>query len=363
MKKAENTHFSRQRRLAAALGKERLPALLVTNLINIRYLTGFHCSYGYLLVFPKKAYLLTDARYASEARAVAAVDEVVEIKTSRAAAQIGEILGDHRVSRLGFEPEALTVADFETLKNRLTKIKWIGKKQLVEGIRLVKDDSEIECIKNSSRIMDRAFKNLLGFIKPGVTETAIRAELESYLIKQNIEGLSFETIAASGPRGAFAHGHPSKKKVRAGEFVVLDFGVCTDGYHSDITRTVFVGKPQLEDIFRYRAVQIAQQKAFEASAPGAAASFPDSVARETLKKFKLDDCFTHGLGHGVGMEVHERPRLSAANGEKLRAGMVFTIEPGIYIEGWGGVRIEDTVVMTAGGPVRLTRSPRSLIAL
>lgn len=358
-----NRYRSRQRRLASRLKKERLSAFLVTNPINIRYLTGFHCTYGYLLVPAKKNYFLTDARYTAAARSEAVADEVVEIKAAEAPGRIGEILGDHRVSRLGFEPEAITVADFDTLAKPLPKIKWVQTKQLIEDMRLIKDKGEIDSIRRSSRVMDKAFESMLGFIKPGVTEEAIRAELETCMIKQKIEGLSFETIVASGPRGAFAHGKPSKRKVRGGDFIVLDFGVCSDGYHSDMTRTVFVGRPSPEDVRRYRAVREAQRKAFESAAAGTGANVPDSSAREVLRRYGLADFFTHGLGHGVGMEVHERPRLSSIIGEKLQAGMVFTIEPGIYIEGWGGIRIEDTVFLSEKGPIRLTRSPRGLIAL
>jgi Xaa-Pro aminopeptidase len=357
------TFRSRQRKLSKVLNESRMPALLVTNKVNLRWLTGFHCSYGYLLCVKDKYILLTDARYTADARDGAAVDEVIEAKSNEAPARIAALLSGRRLGRVAFEPEAVSYAEFQTLEKPLGKIKLIPSNPLIEELRNFKDETEIARIQRSSQIMDRAFKKLLDYIRPGVTEAGIRAQLELNMIGQGIDGISFDTIVASGPRGAFAHGKPSARKIRAGEFIVLDFGVCTDGYHSDMTRTVFVGTPTAEDRRRYRAVREAQQAALDAAVSGIAASVPDLIARQKLAGFGLDRYFTHGLGHGVGMDVHEQPRLYPGGKEILKAGMVYTIEPGIYIEGWGGIRIEDTVVLTKTGPVPLTRSPKKLIAL
>jgi len=201
-------------------------------------------------------------------------------------------------------------------------------------------------------------------MKPGITEADIRAHLESEMILKGIEKISFETIVASGPRGAFAHGKPSAKKIKHGEFIVIDFGACSDGYHSDMTRTIFCGKPTIEDKRRYNAVYEAQRKALMSAKAGVKASLPDEVARDVLKKYELDIYFTHGLGHGVGLDVHEEPRISQTGTKILKKSMVFTIEPGIYIEGWGGIRIEDTVYLNENGiAVPITKSTKSLISI
>jgi len=356
-----NYHFKRQKRLWNLLLNKKQLAFLVTNLVNIRYLTGFHCTYGYLLFAGGKSYFLTDARYTADARSGAVADEIIEIKATGAYGRISEVLGDQCAKRLAFEAESMTVDEFENLRKHLKKIRPVPEKQLVEHVRLVKDETEIACIRDSSRIMDRAFAKLIDFIKPGVTEASIKAKLETELIGSGIDGISFDTIVASGPRAAFAHGKPSERRIAKGDFVVIDFGVCTKGYHSDMTRTVFVGVPTAEDRRRYRAVIEAQRDARNAAKSGVDASEPDRIARETLAKFHLSEYFTHGLGHGVGLDIHERPRLSPVGSDKLTAGMVFTIEPGIYIENWGGIRIEDTFILTKEGPVAFNRSPHSLI--
>ncbi len=356
-------HKTRQKRLWKQLDDRKLSAFLITNLVNIRYLTGFHCSHGYLLFTCGKSYFLTDARYTGDARTSAKANEIIEIKAAGAFRGIAEILKDHNVNHLAFEVETMTVDEFENLRKSLKKTKQIPQKQLVEQVRLIKDETEIECIRHSSRIMDTAFRKLLDYIEPGVTEAAIKARLEIELIGSKVDGISFDTIVASGPRAAFAHGKPSEKKIAKGDFVVIDFGVCTNGYHSDMTRTVFVGVPTTEDRRRYSAVLEAQNEAKGTALRGVTASKPDRKAREILAKFGLDIFFTHGLGHGVGLDIHERPRLSPMGNDILRPGMVFTIEPGIYIENWGGIRIEDTFVLTKEGPVALNRSPHSLILI
>ncbi|MFA6449602.1 MAG: Xaa-Pro peptidase family protein [bacterium] len=355
--------LKRQKRLLKKMSDSRLPSALIINKVNLRYLTGFHCSYGYLLIFSDKTYLLTDSRYSSDARSGAAVDEVVEVRAGDAPKRIAELLFKHGVRRIAFEPASITVAEFDTLKKPLKNISLAPQNNFVEDIRAIKDESEIALVKRSSQVMDRAFKKLLGFIRAGVTEADIRARLESDMILQGIDGISFDTIVASGPRGAFAHGKPSARKVRLGDFIVIDFGACTDGYHSDMTRTVYIGSPSAADRLRYRAVQEAQRSALAAAVAGVESSAPDRAARNILSKYELDRYFTHGLGHGVGMDVHEQPRLFFAGKEKLVPGMIFTIEPGIYIDGWGGIRIEDTVVLTKSGPVQLTKSAKSLICL
>jgi Xaa-Pro aminopeptidase len=358
-----NFFRKRQKLLSKLLFGSNISAFIVTNKINLRYLTGFHCTFGYLVCFEEKFCLLTDARYTADARASACVDEVIEVRAANAPSMIAELLRQHGVKRAAYDPDSVTVSEFNQLSKPIKGVKLVPKTNLVEELRIVKDEIEISHIKRSSLIMDRAFKKVLDVIRVGITEAEICAKLDSEMILQGIDAISFDTIIASGPRGAFAHGKPSKRKIKSGDFIVMDFGVCTEGYHSDMTRTVFVGTPTAEDRRRYRAVYEAQRRALEAAVAGVETSEPDKVARTILSKFGLDRNFTHGLGHGVGMDVHEKPRLFFAGKEKLFPGMVFTIEPGIYIEGWGGIRIEDTVILTKKGPVPLTKSPKSLIIL
>lgn len=353
----------RKRLLIGKLNKERIKAFLVTDLKNIRYLTGFHCSFGYLLIVGGRLYFLTDTRYTNEARRKAAVDELVEAGGDSVPRRIAEIAGDHGASQIAFEPHAVTVGHFDVLRSKNRRIRWLPESNLVENLRAIKDESEISSIRKSSRIMDRAFRRLAASMKPGMTESEIRSELESLMIRERIEGISFETIVASGPRGAYAHGKPSGRRIRAGDFVVLDFGVCVDGYHSDMTRTVFAGRPAAEDRRLYNAVLDAQRMAIEKACAGALACTPDSAARESLEASGLRRFFTHGLGHGVGLDVHESPRLAPGSRDRLKSNMVFTIEPGIYIDGKCGIRIEDTFVLTADYPIPLTKSAHSLIII
>jgi Xaa-Pro aminopeptidase len=239
-------------------------------------------------------------------------------------------------------------------------LKLVPRSGAVESVRTVKDGSEVAAIKRASAIMARALRETLAETAAGSSEKDIRAGLESRMIMSGAEGIAFDTIAASGPRSAYAHGAPTDRKLAPGDFAVIDFGARVDGYNSDITRTAHVGRPAAAAARMYRAVLEARNSAVEAAVPGAPGEAPDRAARVALRKYGLEQYFTHGLGHGVGLEVHERPRLAPGAKEKLVPGMVFTIEPGVYIKGLGGVRIEDTFLQTKDGPVPLTSGSRLL---
>lgn len=356
-------HEQRQSKLAGMMKKKKISAFLVRNLLNVRYLIGFECTYGMLLCFKKKIYFITDARYTTDAKSNAVGVEVVDLASRKPGDVISAIVRDHRVKKLGFEPAAMTVEEFDSFRKTTRGIRWEPQANMVEQIRIVKDETEIDAIRRACRKTDRAFKKLLERIQPGQTEQQVRAMLEAELIGQGIDRLAFDSIVGSGPNGAFAHARPSTRKLRKGEFVVMDFGVCVDGYHSDMTRMVFLGKPADEDRYRYNAVLDAQKQALEAVKDGIGGVEADAVARDVLEGYGLAEYFVHGLGHGVGLDVHENPRLSPKSESKIKTGMVYTIEPGIYIEGWGGIRIEDTATLTAGGPEALTKTRKSLIAI
>lgn len=365
-KPTDSTYQTRWKNFRKALRRRRVSAFLVSSGVNIRYLTSMDCSFGYLLCFPEKSYMITDGRYTADARQNAHGVEVVELKSGAGGLGkiIGDILASHGVSTVSFEEAALTVKELSAIKDGAgKKIKFEPGAQLVEELRLIKDEGEVREIKNACLKADAAFKRFLNHVKPGVTEKKLRTLLDIELLSSGVEKTAFDSIVASGPNGAFAHAKPSDRKVRKGDFIVLDFGVRLNGYHSDMTRTIFVGKPDAEDRKRYNAVNDARRYAMEAARKNVSAARVDAVAREVLEAEGLAKYFIHGLGHGVGLEVHEEPRVSSLSKSVLKPGMIITIEPGIYIEGWGGVRIEDTCVVTETGCEPLTTTKRSLICL
>jgi len=354
----------RKKRFSEELKRKSIPAFLVSNNINIRYLTGFSCSFGYLVFIDDDYFLLTDSRYESEAVTGAYVDEIINTNYTNVYSDIKKLLTTKAGKRkISFEPDFISWAEFNKLDKELAGIKLNPDKNTIQKLRTLKDISEIRYIKKASSIMDKAFRKLVNIVEPGMTESRIRGELESLLIKDDIEKLAFDTIVASGPRGAFAHGKPSAKKVKNGEFIVIDFGACCNGYNSDMTRTIHIGKPDKESKRRYNAVYDAQCKSLEKVFIGEKICKSDILARDILEKFGYERYFTHSLGHGVGMDVHESPGINSLSKAVYEDGMVFTIEPGIYIEGWGGIRIEDTVAIVDNKPVRLTGSTKKLICI
>lgn len=360
---AEN-YIKRQKALLRAMASKDVDAFCVSSLFNVRWLTGFKCSYGRVLAAGKNFYLLTDARYTADARRAAAGAEVVEITANLMDSKVKEILRSHGVKRLSVERDIIVLGEYQALKDELARdMKIESRSGLVENLRIVKDEHEIEAIHRACRTADKAFSHALTKIRAGVTEKFIASEMDGFMIGQQVDGLAFETIVAAGPRGAFPHAQPTGRKLRNGDLVVLDFGVCLDGYNSDTTRTVAVGRPRPELEKMYRAVHAAQAAAREAARAGMTCRALDAVARKALAGFGLAKHFTHGLGHGVGLEIHELPRVSSVSDAVLKRNMIFTIEPGVYVEGVGGVRIEDTVALTADGLKVLTHSPKKLIVV
>jgi len=359
-------HHERRKRLFDLLKRGWLSAMLVSSGVNVRYLANIECSFGHLVCVKDKTYLITDGRYAADARANAAGVEVVEYRGTdgeTVGGLVKEILSGHRIRKTGYEPGALTVREFDILRKNAPGINFADAASPVEELRTIKDAGEIKLIRRACAKTDRAFRSILEKIRPGMTERELRMELDRELIAQEIEKTAFDSIVASGPNGAFAHAKSSGRKIRRGDFIVMDFGVRVGGYHSDMTRTVYIGSPSREDLRRYNAVNDARKRAFDIAADGMLASDLDGAARAELAHHGLAELFIHGLGHGVGLEVHESPRLTRISKQRLAPGMVFTIEPGIYREGWGGIRIEDTCALTADGPATLTKSKRSLVSI
>ena len=357
----------RQAKFQSVLARNHVHGLLVTHPPNIRYLCGFTGSAGALLVTARKTLLFTDGRYKEQARAeVTACGVLVGRKSPLIAA--GQWLKANRkklgFKLLGIEAQHLTVAERSQLCNVLRSD--VGLREtpaLLEQARMVKEEEEISRLRAAVDLGSSLFEVALKAIRPGAKEAEVAAEIEYAARRAGAEGMSFETIIASGARSALPHGRASTAEIPVNGFVVCDFGIILAGYCSDMTRTVHVGKPSDDARKMYEAVREAQQAAVDRVHPGARVSQVDRAARQVLRSRGLGRYFTHSTGHGVGLEIHEAPRIAAGQAEPLRAGMVVTIEPGVYIPHVGGVRIEDMVVVREGGCEVLTPTIKELIVI
>lgn len=350
--------LKRVERVKQLISESGLDALIVTGRDNVRYLSGFTGSAGVLLVSAEKALLFTDSRYVTQAAEEANAFEIVKIEKTWPE-RLAEILPEHRDMAVGFESEHVTHQQFLRMAEALAAVELKPVKDMVEGLRAVKEEPEIEKIRRAVSLVDQAFAEILDYIQAGRSEREIALELEFYLRNRGAERMAFETIVASGPRAALPHGAASEKLLARGDLVVMDFGAVCGGYCSDFTRTVLVGsmpEPWQEEIFE--VVLEAQATGIRAARAGVPASEVDRVIREVIAGRGYEDHFGHGSGHGLGLQVHELPRLDRFDTETLEAGMVVTIEPGIYLPGRGGVRIEDVVVVRENGVEVLTGTPK-----
>ena len=356
----------RKRKAAAAAKAAGVDALLVTNLPDVRYLCGFTGSNAALVLAGGKAVLFTDGRYTAQAKAEAAGTRVVIAKKPVLPAAC-EWMEAARVRRCGFDAANTTVAVLESMRKAVSaKVRrgmFVAVGSLVARLREVKDAEEIRKIRVAAELGCRLFEGLLEHIEPGATEGEVALALEFNAKMAGAEAMSFETIVASGERSALPHGRASKAKLPRRGFVTMDFGVVLDGYMSDMTRTVHLGKALEEERDVYDAVLEAQEAAVAAVAPGVTAGDVDEAARSVLRRAGLDRYFSHSTGHGVGLEIHEGPRLAAKQTQVLEDGMVITIEPGVYMPGKFGVRIEDMVLVTKAGGEILTPSVKAWIEL
>jgi len=354
-----------ERRLAKLreqIAARELDGLLVLGPENRRYLSGFTGSSGALLITQEQAFLVTDFRYVEQARAEAPGFSVVQ-HTDRMSTCIAQMAAGV-IKRLGFESNFMTYHQFEAFSKAI-EAEMIPVSGVVEALRMVKDPDEVRAISEAARIADEAFSEILGIIKPGVTEKRVALELEYLIRMAGSSGVAFESICVSGVRSSMPHGTPSDKPIESGDLVTLDFGAVIDGYRSDMTRTVIVGEPSEEQKKLYELVLDAQTRALSSVAPGKKCKEVDEVARRIINEAGHAEHFGHGLGHGVGLAVHEEPRLSpsAEDTSVLEPGMVVTVEPGVYVPGKGGVRIEDLVLVTETGHSVLSRSPKYLMSL
>ncbi|MBM7604604.1 Xaa-Pro aminopeptidase [Metabacillus crassostreae] len=336
--------------------------LLITSNYNRRYMTGFTGTAGIAVISEDRAVFITDFRYTEQAAKEIDGFEIVEHKGSiiDEAAVIVEKMG---IKKLGFEQDHLTYQSYSLYYNALKNLEFIPVSGAVEKLRLIKSPAEIKILKEATEIADAAFKHILTFVKAGIKEIDVANELEFFMRKNGAVSSSFDIIVASGYRSALPHGVASDKEIEKGDFVTLDFGAYYKGYCSDITRTFAVGDPSDELKKIYATVLEAQLRGMNGIKPGITGKEADALTRDYIKEQGYGEYFGHSTGHGLGMEVHEGPALSFKSDTILETGMVVTVEPGIYVAGLGGVRIEDDTVITETGNESLSHSPKDLIIL
>ena len=355
--------LSRQKKFQQTLEVQKLDGFIVTHPANLRYLCGYTGSNGLLLFLAGRRIFFTDGRYTQQAR-----DEVhgarIVIAKGALLTDAGKIIGNLPSASIGFEADHTSVAAAAPLRKLVHHgVRWKPASGLIMQQRLIKDADELAVIRDAVRLGASIYEEARAFIRPGTRESEVAGKLEYAARRDGADGMSFDTIVAAGKRGALPHGRASAQPIPRRGFVVVDSGVILRGYCSDMTRTVHVGRVSREERRWYEAVLQAQLAGIAAVIPGKMAAEVDHAARQVLRRAKLDRYFTHSTGHGVGLEIHEPPRLGKGQLERLEPGMVITIEPGIYIPGKGGIRIEDMVLVTESGCEILTPVTKELVEI
>jgi Xaa-Pro aminopeptidase len=361
-------HSARIGQLRRRISKTGVSGLLVTHLPDLRYLSGFTGSSAALAVTRRAARLFTDGRYTTQATEEVQAAQVEIVSGSPSVAAVQWLAAQPGTRTAGFDPAWTTVADLTRWKAALParlRRSFLSTlaAPLIESLRLIKDADELALMSQAALTGCRLFEHMLGFIRPGLKEIEVAAELEHQARLEGAEGMSFETIVASGMRSALPHGRATETPLPRKGFLTLDFGIILGGYCSDMTRTVYLGKPRPRERAAYEAVLEAQQAGVQAVRAGVSCGGVDEAARSVLRRAGLGEAFSHSTGHGVGLEIHESPRLGAGQKTRLHAGMVVTIEPGVYLAGEFGIRIEDMVAVTQTGGQVLTPAPKALIEL
>ena len=360
---AADRRVERQAALRASIDELGVDTLLVTHIPNIRYLTGFTGSAALLVIRRDATILITDFRYAAQAPVEAGSSASVEVDQKSVWERLGKVLASNPPGALGIEGQALTVRDVQRVSG-LTRARVVTTSDLVERLRTIKSPEEVAAIHAAAELAQDALAEILPGVRPGRAEREIAAELEGALRRRGSEWHPFPTIVASGPRSALPHARTSERVLAAGEWLLLDFGAQLDGYCADLTRTVVVGaRADEKQRVVYGLVQAAQERALTGIRAGMTGREADALAREVIVGRGFGESFGHSLGHGLGLEVHEAPRLAPTAETPLPAGAVVTVEPGVYLQGWGGVRLEDDVHLAVGGPVRLSDGKTELLEL
>ena len=347
--------------------RKKLPdnaCALITSDVNRRYFTGMRSSAGTLIIFPENAYLIIDSRYIEKARdTVSDCDVILQEKLYE---QLTELIKTNRSEQLMVESDTLTLTEFERLRENIKGVSFDSTSKLsgfITQMRMIKTEREISLMEKAQRLAEKALENTLDFIKEGVTEREIALCLDEYMLRNGAEALSFDTIALCGETTSMPHGVPSDRRLKKGEFILMDFGAVVDGYHSDMTRTVCLGEVSEEAERVYNIVLEAQNRAISAACEGITGKRLDCVARDFISANGYGSYFGHGLGHSVGMEIHEAPCANTRDDTVLTENLVITIEPGIYLPKKFGVRIEDFVVIKQNSCYNLTNAPKKLIKL
>lgn len=353
-------HRQRREKLHFIFSEKEIDTLLITNLTNIRYLTGFTGSFAWLLLQPEEAVVLTSGLYTNQI-----AQEVPDLPIKPTAIEdptktLVETIQEVGTKRLGFEAGSVTYQFVQTLQERLQGVELVPLENGVESLRLIKEPQEIELIRQAVGIVDAAFEHIQRLLRPEMTEWDLAMEIDFFIRRQGALP-AFETLVVSGERSAFPHGRPTERRLQEGDFVTLDFGARYQGYCSDITRTVVIGRATEEQKRLYQAVLEAVETCLQAIRPGRKGKEIDALAREVFANYQLEDYFGHSLGHSIGLTVHDGPGFSQREENELKAGMVATVEPGVYLPGLGGVRIEEDILITETGCEVLTRSPRTLM--
>ncbi len=349
-------------KLMAALAEQGIDGALITSRTNIRYFSNFTSDEAVLIITSDRRFLLTDFRYTIQAKELSAPDfEIVETSRAIATEEIAAALDVVGVKKCAFEDGYLTVRAFNNYKG--LPVELVPMTPVIDRIRLVKNGYEVECLQKAQSIADAAFAELVTKIHAGMTEKEVANELDHLLRVHGADENSFDTIVGSGPNGALCHATPGPRKLTEGDLVVIDFGCKYMGYCSDMTRTVAIGKPCDELVRIYDIVRTAQQAALDALRPNMSARELDAVARGVITEKGYGPCFGHSLGHGFGLDIHEAPYASTRSEDTLVPGSTITVEPGIYVEGLGGVRIEDDCVLTEDGFIDLAHTTKDLIII
>jgi Xaa-Pro aminopeptidase len=348
-------------RLREAMGKANIDGFLITSTYNRRYMTGFTGTAGVVLISLKEAKFITDFRYVEQAGKQAQGYEIVQHKRTLIE-EVEKQVKEMKIEKLGFEQDHVTFASYKAYESAVSA-QLVPISGVIENLRLIKTPSEIKILKEAANVADRAFTHILNFIRPGMTELDVSNELEFFMRKEGATSSSFDTIVASGKRSALPHGVATDKVIEKGDFVTLDYGAYYNGYVSDITRTIAVGQPSDELIQIYDIVLEAQLRGMAGIKSGISGKQADALTRDLIVEKGYGEYFGHSTGHGIGLEIHEGPALSMKSDVILQPGMAVTVEPGIYLPGIGGVRIEDDTIITIDGNEALTHSPKELIIL
>ena len=335
---------------------------LVTGPFNRRYMTGFTGTAGVAVISRDDAAFVTDFRYTEQAAGQVKGYRIVE-QSGALTDEVAKVIGEMGITKIGFEQDTLPYAEYDRFRKAAAGTQFVPVSGVIEKFRMYKTEEEAQVLREAARIADAAFGHILTFIRPGITELDVSNELEFFMRRQGATSSSFDIIVASGKRSALPHGVATDKVIEQGDMITLDYGALYNGYISDITRTVAVGEPPEELKKIYGIVLEAQKRALAALKPGMSGIEADAVARDYIKEHGYGGAFGHSTGHGIGLEVHEGPALSFRSDMKLEPGMAVTVEPGIYVPGLGGVRIEDDALITEDGAEVLTSSTKELIIL